>query len=250
MDKPRIILLTAMKRELGPLLHKLGCTGRWREKELLIYRIHQRRFDMLIVESGMGRRQTEIAARFVVERLHPHIVVCCGFGGGLTRGRAPGSVLCAERVAFYDEKTGSIGEPLPIPRSEVGLQMPDVEMGTVITADQPPDKKRLASLLPASFHPAVVDMETYYAAQIFLQAAVPFLSVRSVCDELEYEPGLDLELLLNRSGRIDFRRICAYALADPKRIARFFHLARRSALAARSLCQRLANFYYETPFSR
>jgi adenosylhomocysteine nucleosidase len=239
-DIRRIVFLAALNREIRPLLCSFDYTKRWRENDLRLHHVRKEGLDMLLVETGMGRRRAEMGARLVLDRFKPDMAVCCGFGGALTEGLPPGSVICAERVVLYDEKTGTLGELLPLPRPPSRFQTPDIKPGTVVTADRPPDKKALARMLPASFHPAVVDMETYHPAQIFLEVKVPFLSLRSVCDELEFEPGLELELLVNCSGRIDLRRVCAYCLRDPRRLIRFFYLARRSALAAKSLCEVLA----------
>jgi nucleoside phosphorylase len=176
-----------------------------------------------------------MAARLILDRFKPELAVSCGFGGGLTTGLPPGAVIQAERVVLYDPTSNVLGESLEVPRPETRIALSDVRPGTVVTAERPPDKKMLSRLLPPFFHPAVVDMETYHTARIFLEAQVAFFSLRSVCDELDYEPGLELEHIIDGFGRVNAFKACAYCLRRPGKAARFPALARRSALAAEVL---------------
>jgi adenosylhomocysteine nucleosidase len=231
----RIVLLAALRRELRPLLKRLGGMKRGRINGLRLFQVYRQGIEILLLETGMGPRRAEMGARLALDRFKPELAVSCGFGGGLTADLPSGAVIQAERVVLYEPARHTLKEPLNTTWPKTDTTGPNLRPGTVVTAEQPPNKKTLGELLPASFHPAVVDMETYHTARIFLEAEIPFLSLRAVCDERDFDPDLDLERLTDGFGRIHAIKAVAYCLRHPGTMPRFLALARRSAPAAEAL---------------
>jgi len=239
----RIVLLAALNREIWPLIKHFGSIKCKWEQGLRVHRVHKHGVEILLVETGMGLRRAEIGARLVLDRFKPELAISCGFGGGLTTDLLPGAVIQAERVVLYNHRNNTLEESLELLCPEIRIMSSDLRPGTVVTTTHPPDKKALSLLLPTHFHPAVVDMETYHTARIFLEAQVAFLSLRSVCDEQDFDPDLELERLTDGFGQINSFKACAYCLRHPGKIIWFLSLAKRSALAAKVLCRLLEEVF-------
>jgi nucleoside phosphorylase len=238
----RVGLIAALRTETRRLLSRL----RWVRKEgpdgMSVFSHQGKRGELILVETGMGAERSLNGASLLLERYGPEHLVSFGFGGGLTATLRPGDALRATSLCFFDESAASfrqanwgIDEHGPSP----GVWR-DIPAGTVVTTGGAPKKASLARLLPASRHPAQVDMETAHVAGFASHHGIQFSGLRAVCDELGFEPNLPLDRIMDPFGRESPWKAARVAVADPRMAFRFLRLARRSLAAGGTLAERVA----------
>src|SRR4051812_44130566 len=96
-------VIAAMPEEIAPLLKRAKKYRRERLGECHLYRLQLGGVDFALVESGMGPRRAEAAARLLVAQLSPRIILSYGFAGGVRAGLKAGDLALARRVLLLKE---------------------------------------------------------------------------------------------------------------------------------------------------
>ena len=191
---------------------------------------------ILLVETGVGAGRAVEGVRRLLEYCAPGLLISMGFSGGLTEKLEPGDTIYGIRSAQYDVGTNVLGRACTLNSNATGTPLPPwLRPGTIVTSSAPPNKRKLMRLLPEEWNPAVVDMETAHLASIAKASVTPFISIRSVCDELGMEPNLRIERLTDEMGRVRLRKLFRYALLEPTIIIRLVRLARRASASAKAI---------------
>ena len=153
-------------------------------------------------------------SRLAAERLvrgagvQPMRLLIAGFAGALAPGIEPGDLIVATEVL------GEAAEPVLRPDARLmetagrarGLQT--AHRGGVVSTPHVLTRKDEKQLLHATSHAAAVDMESYAAASVAIDAAVPWLCIRAITDRCD------------ENLPVDFNRLGPSA-ASPAAVARF-----------------------------
>ena len=194
----------------------------------------------------MGDRRLAEIFDWAVSREGCDLLVSFGFGGGLTHGLRVGDVCLCDRFCRWDAEKRSIApdglSTDPGQRVKVlgdGLSWTRcIDVTTPRLAKKEEVALQLNRLKESS--PALVDMESFALAHLAREASIPFLTLRSVSDELGHELDFDLSSIADEHGNIEFRRIARSVLSRPSLLLSFHRLWRDSRRAAESLGEALA----------
>lgn len=221
---PRVGIVTAMATEVWPLIRE------WKKKPHPYQnrgRVgHPLEFfedeDAVLLCGGIGHEAGKRAAEAVIEYAKPSCLIATGLAGGLKPEWTLGRTMVAAEVV--DEATGrrfktAYGE------------------GTVVSSRQiaRTDKKRE---LAARFAADVVDMEGAAVAEVAEAYGLPFLAVKAVSDELNFELP-PLQAFVDAEGRFQGARFGFWAAWHPQWWPAIARLKRRSDLAAKALAEKL-----------
>ena len=80
----------------------------------------------------------------------------------------------------------------------------------------------------------VVDMESYWIAEIASEAQIPFVIIRSVSDTI-HEKLLPFDQLMNKDGKVLWSEAASYFIRRPHHLAVVGRLYRNMRLAQRNL---------------
>ncbi|MDD2903590.1 MAG: hypothetical protein PHU44_14290, partial [Syntrophales bacterium] len=196
--------------------------------------------------TGMGEEAASRAAKEVMARWRPKVLVSLGFSGALLPGLAPGHLVLGESFWHYDPDTGKVEEVAspapPRPLAELARQLDaaglPAAVGSLVTTGSIIHKGRQGEPLRHLPHP-VVDLETSALARAAAAAGVPFLALRVITDMA----GEEIPDFLREGWEPGYGpgpgKALGWLAQNPRRLGAMLHLWRRSRLGARRLTEAL-----------
>ena len=178
--------------------------------------------DAVLFCGGIGYEAGKRAAEAVIEYAKPDLLIATGLAGGLKPEWTLGRTMVAAEVV--DEATGrrfqtAYGE------------------GTVISSREiarAGNKRDLASRFAAD----VVDMEGAAVAEVAESHGLPFLAVKAVMDDMDFELP-PLQDFVDAAGRFQHARFGLWAVWHPRWWLATAQLKMRSDRAAAALAEKL-----------
>lgn len=219
--KRRIAVVAALEREVEPLVK--GWRSAVRAYEMRAYKIYSKD-DVSLVCGGIGQIRATRAAKAIVTFCDPEILISAGLAGATNDGMKVGAPLTAETV--IDTASGKRYQALF--GGGVLASAPDI-LG-------PTEKRDLAGRFGAH----AVDMEAAAVAEVADSRGLPFLAVKAISDEADFEMP-PLQQFVDEEGQIETGRLVAYAAMRPGMWRSLRTLAANSAAAAETLRRVLAS---------
>jgi adenosylhomocysteine nucleosidase len=218
----RVAVIAAMEREIAPLVRG------WRKATLATGERKFAAFEregVLAVICGIGCRNAELAARTVIERSRPSLLMSVGLAGALIRSLTVGSVFTPSVV--IDAADGS--------EFRCSADAARVTGGVLVSADGIAGVEAKKQLVDR-FHGLVVDMEAAGVARAARQQHIDFRCVKTISDEADFAMP-PLAGFVDSSGSFQSGRFARWAAVRPWQWGNVAALARNSHRATRSLCR-------------
>ena len=178
--------------------------------------------DAVLLCGGIGYEAGKRAAEAVIDYAKPSLLIATGLAGGLKPEWTLGQTMVAAEVV--DEATGrrfktAYGKGIVVSSREIARADKKRELATRFAAD-------------------VVDMEGAAVAEVAEAHGLPFLAVKAVSDEMDFELP-PLQQFIDAAGRFQGVRFGFWAAWHPRWWPAIAQLKRRSDLAAAALAGRL-----------
>jgi adenosylhomocysteine nucleosidase len=220
-----IAIIVALERELRPLIKDWPSTPfTYEGREFTFYESTY----AAAVCSGIGPESARAAAEAIIAQHSPELLISAGVAGALVPELHVGETIFPTTVV--DTQDGS--------RHETAIH--DAPLGTTplartILASYPEvanaaQKQQLAK----SYGAHAVDMESAAVARAAQVHGLPFLAIKAISDELDFElPGMSQFI---RGGQFQTRRFMFHIAIQPWLWLRVFRLARNTRIASENLC--------------
>ncbi len=237
-----IAFFAAVREEVATLRKQMSVEETVSEAACHAYRGTYLGRELLLVQTGMGKKGAKAATRFILERYPITTLVSFGFAGALAEELKAGDVVLCSTVHCAQEE-GTTQKP-PSYCSDAGvlalatraLENAAIKYhcGSGVTVPQlvldPEEKKKLGE----AFNAHIVDMESYWIAKMASDRHIPFIVIRSVSDTRQ-ERLLPFMRMLTSDGRVLWRSAACYFFRRPQHLIALFPLVRNVRLAQRSL---------------
>jgi nucleoside phosphorylase len=221
---PKVGIVTAMATEVWPLIRdwKKNPHPWQRQPRVGLPQKFFENDDAVLLCGGIGYEAGKRAAEAVIEYAKPSYLIATGLAGGLKPEWTLGRTMVAAEV--LDEATGrrfktAYGE------------------GTVVSSREiarAGKKRELASRFAAD----LVDMEGAAVAEVAEAHGLPFLAVKAVLDEMDFEFP-PLQEFVDAEGRFQGARFGFWAAWHPQWWPAIAQLKKRSDVAAAALAEKL-----------
>ena len=222
---PKIAIIAAIERELWPLIRNWRSTKASHEgREFTFYESDY----AVAVCGGMGAEYGRRAAEAIIVRYSPELLISAGVAGALVPELRVGDTVFP--AVIIDARDGSRHDsairnaPLsqtPLART-ILVSSPEVA-GAV-------QKRQLAK----SYGAHVVDMEGASVAQAAQVHNLPFLAVKAISDDVNFEIA-ELNRFI-RDGQFQTKLLVFYLLPRPWLWLKMIRLARNTQRASHNLC--------------
>lgn len=233
-----IAVLVAVKTELNCILGDVlvessstenGCT-------LISGQFAQR--DILLVQMGIGKERAQAAAGFMLKKYPISTIINIGFGGALNHDLEIGDLILCRKIqstngmpskrSFYSDRN-LIDLAL---RALAGQS--EILVGSCVTVKnlltKPDEKAALGNLTQAD----VVDMESYWIAEIASERGLNFLAARAISDtSTDRLPPFDR--FMNSNAKLQFKAASCHFISKPLDLATLPQLYLHAANAGKSL---------------
>jgi len=222
---PKIAIIAALGRELWPLVKSWSSTIVQHEgRPFTFYESNY----AIAVCGGIGAESARSAAEAVMKHYSPDVLVSAGVAGALVPELHVGDTIFPAVVV--DTKDGShhktaIGSA-PLAKTALGRTVL-ASYPAVATAEQ---KHQLAK----SYGAHAVDMEAAAVACAAQKHDLPFIAVKAISDEVDFEiPEMSRFI---RNGEFRTAAFVAHVIIRPWLWLRVLRLARNTKLASENLC--------------
>ena len=218
----RIAMIAAMEPEIAPLLRG------WRKDVLSA---GGRKFvafqhdAVLVVVSGIGCKNAQLAAQTAIERFQPSLLMSVGLAGALIRSLKAGHVLLPSVVV--DAADGA--------EFRCSADKDRVGGGVLVSAGEVAGVQAKQELV-RRFHGLVVDMEAAGVARAAQGRNIDFRCVKAISDEADFAMP-PMARFIDFSGHFQSGKFAAWAALRPWQWSRVATLARNSRRATQALCQ-------------
>ncbi len=192
--------------------------------------------EIVLVESGPGRRRAAKAAHALIDAYRPQLIVSAGFAGGLNRRAKRQDLVVATSLVNAEGGKVTLDPDALAPWLN---EVQNLHRGRLLTCDRVVRLREEKQQLGCQHDALAVDMESFAVAEICRERAVDFLAIRAISDAVDDELPPDIGKLLAQksfAGQLGaalgsvFRRPAAVkdlfnlhqnALASSDRLAKF-----------------------------
>ncbi|MFW6285152.1 MAG: 5'-methylthioadenosine/adenosylhomocysteine nucleosidase [Bacillota bacterium] len=212
-----LTIIFAMDEELKAFLNLFPTYETTPFKGRTLYTVSHSNHTVTALKSGIGKTHAAYVTALLLDREKPDALFNVGVAGGLNV--TLGTLVVGTKCAYHDVDVTPFGYPygqmagapeafdadpglLEAIRSSLDhAQFPHAE-GTILTGDQFVQSRRTLEEAMNAFPEAlVVDMEAASIAHVARLESVPFLSLRTVSDELDTDIQMDTyELEMEKSA--------------------------------------------------
>jgi nucleoside phosphorylase len=222
---PKIAIIAALEREIHPLIKNWRHTAI--QHDSCTFTIHQSDYAIAIC-GGIGPESARRAAEAVIQNYFPSVLISAGIAGALIPELHVGETVFPALV--IDTSDGSRHQT-----TIGGTPLGNTSLGHTVLATYPEvataeQKRQLAK----SYGAHAVDMEAAAVARAAQKYNLPFLAVKAISDELEFEiPGLSRFI---QKGQFKTSAFIVHIAIRPWLWLRTVRLARNTHLASENLC--------------
>jgi adenosylhomocysteine nucleosidase len=221
----KFAIIAALEREVQPLIKDWSSTTIQRNGKAFTF--YESRY-AIVVCGGIGAEAARRAAEAIIARNSPELLISAGVAGALVPDLKVGDTIFPATV--IDSQDGSRHETT-IPNAPVG----NTAVGRTILVTYPEvatvaQKQQLAK----SYGAHAVDMEAAAVARAAQSHNIPFLAVKAISDDANFElPGMSDFI---RNGKFDTPRFLQHIAIRPWLWLPVFRLARNTKIASENLC--------------
>jgi len=221
----KFAVIAALEREVQPLIKDWSSTRIQRGG--VAFTFYESRY-AIVVCGGIGAESARRAAEAVIARDSPELLISAGVAGALVSDLAVGDTIFPSTV--IDSQDGSRHETA-IPNAPVG----NTAVGRTILITYPEvatvaQKQQLAK----SYGAHAVDMEAAAIARAAQTHNLPFVAVKVISDDLNFEIPEMSRFISN--GQFDTIRFALHIALRPWLWLRVIRLARNAKIASENLC--------------
>jgi adenosylhomocysteine nucleosidase len=240
--KAMLAIFAALNAEVSSLKRSISISKCSVIEDCRIYegRCHQR--DCILVLTGVGKRRAQQAARTALERYPVKAMVSTGFSGALNSGTRVGDIVVYSGLGCKD-KTTSAKQPESILQPDRELLKLSLKLlkeaglpsitGRGVSLESVCATPEAKDALGKEFGADSVDMESYWLALEAQEKQIPFITVRSIFDQVNDDLSFMFEI--STDGKIDQGAAAAYVLKHPGQIKNMAYLAKCARRAERNL---------------
>lgn len=229
-------LIAAMTQESSALLR---CVKHWQHFAVGPFRGNSFVISgqtCLLVTSGMGVRRAGEAARTLVERNTPRLLISFGIAGAVQADLDIGDVILPEAVCKLEQGVPGALTPLaswPAAAREAATQAlaklgAHLFAGTAVTTG---GSQVMESQLGELKHP-ILEMETTGIAQVAADVGIPLLSLRSISDGPRSPIPFDLGEVMDEDANLKAARLMQMILRNPGIVLQSRYMLRNNRIAA------------------
>ncbi|HHT9127046.1 MAG TPA: 5'-methylthioadenosine/S-adenosylhomocysteine nucleosidase [Candidatus Brocadiia bacterium] len=261
-----IAIVCAMSSEVEPIKAQMNVLKTFSEESATFYQAEFNGFPITIVQSGIGMSKAVTVTKRLLQLFKIHLIISAGFAGGLQERINVGDLIiaknvlyakhtCIERPAGATRRVAPTSEGLKVISNlpcessfvrlardignEEGLK---IHVGDIITVDEMIAQSKTKMSLGENLSALAVDMETAFIGQVASDAGIPFVSVRSISDDVNDDIVVDFKHFVDDAGNVKFRSVVSQISKVLPHIVQLRQMHKQAKIAATTLAAFLPHF--------
>ena len=221
----KIAIVGGLERELRPLVKSWPSRKVEHDSRQFIFYEGEH---AVVVCGGIGAERARRAAEAIIVKLSPELVISAGIAGALVSELHVGDTIFPSTVIDTEDSSRHL---TAIDRAPVG----GTTLGRTVVASH----RQVAGVaeklwLAKAYRAHAVDMESAAVARAAEFHRLPFLAIKSISDELNFELPEISEFV--RGGDFERGRFLLHVVLRPWLWLRVLRLAQNTHMASRNLC--------------
>jgi adenosylhomocysteine nucleosidase len=245
-----IAIVCAMSTEVEPIKAQMNILKKFCEDSATFYQAEFHGFPITIVQTGVGRDKATAATRRLLQLFKINLVITTGFAGGLREEIKIGDVVIAKNALYIKHvEPAEVVFKLSCDASYVRVALDignekglRVHEGDTVTVDELIAQSKAKMFLGNNFSALAVDMETAFVGQVASGAGIPFVSVRTISDDVKDDIVVDYKRFVDEGGNVRIRSALTQILHIVPHALHLRRMHKQARIAAGTLAVFLPHF--------
>ena len=250
-----IAIFFALKNEISNFKRKLNTLEEFKIENTHYYKVTVDEIPVLLVQTGMGLKNSKAAADITVENFEIDTIISTGYTGGLLDGIEVGDLLCAKDVLYANDVEERKEKKLTIDKKvqccdDYNAQIKTVcdelqlivHFGDVITVNNIIYNSSHKKWIGLNSGAKVVDMETFAIAETAAEKDIRFVSVRAVSDDVNSDLRLEKFSDIMEGGEVNIKKTGLAVAKNLSSIPDLLKLRKQAIVASSSISKFLSGF--------
>ena len=204
---------------------------------------------ILLVQTGIGVKNSAKATNIVIEKFNLDLVITTGFAGALRDSMDVGDMVYANKI-LYTNNADEIENKEQITNIKY-QSAPDFSIlmenicnqsglnfhnGNVMTVDKVISNASKKKWLGSNSTAISVEMETFAIAETLSKKDIPFISIRSISDDVNSDIQMDnINDFIKADGKVDVKKAGINIAKNFKNVPNLMKLRKNAIIAARNI---------------
>lgn len=243
MNRQNWVFICALKPEWHLLKKQIHFSKIQEAISIPSYQASSHSKNIRLYQIGIGYQKASQSIHHIFEtwKDFPHLIIHFGFSGALIPKLNPGDLFLPSEVINHLGKTIQFDSMLHQKTAQlfkrVGINFREGRLFTSSKVLATPQEKEEQGIL---FKSQAIDMETFPVAEACLQRKIPFLSIRSIFDPLEWNlSDLGEEGVMTKEGKTAYSVLAKQIIKYPKLLMSLPKYQKASAQAGKAITRAL-----------
>ena len=221
-----LAIIGALREELAGIRKRMDVSEVSLLENYPVCKGNYRGKNILLVQTGMGRERAEAATRLLLDSYPVSLLISLGFSGALSSELKVGDIVICSRLygahgdtsvklpgTYYSDNAPVFLISQALKGAAIGFRH-----GASVTVARPVQLPEAKLALGKAFDAEVVDMESYWIAEIASGKHIPFIAIRAISDKAhDCLPPFDR--ILTSQGKLILKKAAAHFIARPDHMA-------------------------------
>lgn len=201
---------------------------------------------ILLVQTGIGVKNSEKATKIVLGKFDIDLIITTGFAGALKDFIAVGDMVYAKNILYANElenqnqitniKYHSTPNFSMLIENICNKSDLNFHYGDIVTVDKVISNASKKSWLGSNSNAISVDMETFGIAETLSKKDIPFISIRSISDDVKSDLKMDnINDFIEEDGKINVKKAGINIAKNLKNVPNLMKLRKNAIIASRNI---------------
>lgn len=251
-----ITISYALKNEINHFKRYLNIINEHQMQNIKFHEGKIGEMPILLVQTGVGIKNSKAAIKIAINNYEVDLLISTGFAGALRNAINVGDIVFAKDILYSKdlkevENEKHITEIIKIESkrdyaqsvkticNELALSF---HYGDTITVDKVISSAAKKKCLGNNSTAITVDMETFAIAETASNKRIPFISVRSVSDDVESDLNIENINDILEAGEVNLKKTSWKLIKNVQTIPHLMKLRKQTIVASRNLAKLLLSF--------
>jgi len=225
----KIIVIGALQIEIEHLIKKTQALLTDKIFDLDLYKSTIGKHDVFIMQCSVGKVNAAICTQKAIQMLKPDFIMNTGIAGSLRPDNKIGTIIIGSEITYHDVRPSQMQRFFPYTEvfssdsaavqqiyqcTKDNFDNIDIKIGKIVTGDTFIDKAALKQGIYARYHADCVDMESAAIAHTCYVHSIPFVCVRTICDNADENSIIEYQTFEKSSAIINSKIIYTFLMTS------------------------------------
>ncbi len=238
-----ISIFYALKNEIADFKKRVDNLKHYQIENIKLHEGLINNKEVLLVQTGIGTKNSAKISQKILEKKKIDLIISTGFAGGIREGINVGDIVCSNNILKKEiDKTDIIECDTTILKEVSYIKEFNIHFGDTLTVEEVVKSSNDKFNLGKKYNAIAVEMESFSIAKNAKKNKIPFISIRSISDDVFFDLDLDKISELKEDGSIDIKKTGIKILKNINYVPHIIKLRKQTVLASNKLSDFIFKF--------